>query len=231
MFNSVIKPFLVFMLFLPLPFHTVATVWDSDAIEKLALDYLIEHTPEADNSKLNFSILPIDPRIKIKPCSMPLNLKVTDKNKRKKKHIEVTCPDANTWKMYLKANVEITYGVVIAVNALAKGALITSDDVELAYLAEHKVRGIKFQNTSQAIGSKAKKRISKGKAINQNDICMICKGDTVMIIAKTGGLEIKTQGIEKSTGNIYQQISVVNKRSGKLITAQVKSLNKVIINL
>jgi len=224
------KVLFVILLF-QFPFQLAAASWDRKSLEKSALDYLIESTATSEDSKLSFNISPIDPRIKIKPCALPLDFKIIDNNTNKRKNIEVSCADDNHWKMYLSATIEATFGVVVPVNTLAKGTLITTDDVKLIYLAENKVRGIKFQDTNQIIGSKSKKRLSKGKPINQSDICMICKGDPVMIIAKTGGLEIKTQGIAKSSGNKYQQISVENKSSGKLITAQVKSLNKVIINL
>jgi flagella basal body P-ring formation protein FlgA len=224
------KYLFIISIFFPIHLPILAVEWDKQTLEKSALDFLQSTIEKPSNSKLLLSIYPIDPRVKIKSCESDLIFKIIDKN-RKKKHVEVFCADKKQWKMYLTASIEYQYGVVVPVNSIAKGTLITSDDLTLVYLPEHKVKGLKFQHVKQVVGSKSKRRLSKQKPINQTDICMICKGDDVTIIAQTGGLQIKTKGVAKSSGNISQQISVENKRSGKLITAQVKSLNNVIIHL
>ncbi|MGB0937081.1 MAG: flagellar basal body P-ring formation chaperone FlgA [Colwellia sp.] len=225
------KYLLLLTLFLLSHLPANAVEWDKQTLEKSALDYIKSITKEPDNARLSFNISPIDPRIEIKACESKLRFKMRDKKNSKKKHIEVFCADKKQWKMYLSATIEEQFAVVSPTNSIAKGTLITEDDLNVIYLPEHKVRGLKFQNIEQLIGSKSKRRLSKGKPINQTDICMVCKGDAVTIIAQAGGLQIKTKGIAKSSGNILQQISVENKRSGKIITAQVKSLNKVVINL
>ena len=88
-----------------------------------------------------------------------------------------------------------------------------------------------INNVKAIIGGKAKKRIAQGRPINLKNICLICKGDSVTIIAKSTGFTIKTQGKALSAGNLHQQIRVKNKQTGKIITAQVKAINQVVINL
>jgi len=81
------------------------------------------------------------------------------------------------------------------------------------------------------IGSKAKRKISKGRAITRKNICMVCKGDNVSIIAHSKHFVIKTLGVALSNGSLGDQIRIKNVRSGKIISAKVKAINKVVINL
>ena len=109
--------------------------------------------------------------------------------------------------------------------------MLDDSNVELAYMPINKVRGKKLTDTSVVFGAKAKRRIAKGKTISKRNICLICKGDFVTIIAASSSFNIKTQGEALSSGNMNEQIRVRNSRSNKIITPRVNGINQVIINL
>jgi flagella basal body P-ring formation protein FlgA len=53
----------------------------------------------------------------------------------------------------------------------------------------------------------------------------------VTIIAKSANFNIKTAGVALQNASFGEQVKVKNTRSGRTITAQVKAINQVIINL
>ena len=109
---------------------------------------------------------------------------------------------------------------------------VTCDDsIAIKYVASNKVRGEKLTNIKEVLGSKAEKRIGKDRTITRKNVCLVCKGDVITIIAKSKGFMIKTQGTALSSGNLNQQIKVKNSRSGRVINPKINAVNQVIINL
>ena len=58
-----------------------------------------------------------------------------------------------------------------------------------------------------------------------------CEGDNVTIYATTRTLTIKTTGVALQDGNIGEQIRVKNQKSGKTISARVKDVESVEVNI
>lgn len=210
---------------------TAATELDSAFIERFAMDFLLEQFPSTNEEKVRISVAHLDPRIVIKPCSVPLIANIPEKNNTRNVNIKISCDESISWKIYLSAKVEITKAILIARNTISKGDILDESNVELAYIPINKIRGDKSTDTLAIFGAKAKKRIAQGRAISKKSICLVCKGDVVTIIASSKSFNIKTQGVALSSGNINEQIRVKNTRSNKVITPRIKAINQVVINL
>jgi len=210
---------------------SAATELDSAFIEHFAKAFLLEQFPSTDEEKVRISVAHLDPRIVIKPCSIPLSANIPEKNNARNVNVKISCDESISWKVYLSAKVEITKAILIAKSTISKGEKLDESNVELAYIATNKIRGNKLTNTQVVFGAKAKKRIAQGRAISKRSICLVCKGDVVTIIASSKSFNIKTQGVALSSGNINEQIRVKNTRSNKVITPRIKAINQVVINL
>lgn len=225
--------FFLISLFLLLIKQTVvtATELDSAFIEHFAHTYLTEQYPSTEEEKVRVSVAPLDPRISINPCKIPLTANIPEKNNSINVNIKISCDESIPWQLYLSAKVEITKAILIAKNTISKGDRLGENNIELTYVAINRIRGNKLTDTTLVFGAKAKRRIGKGRAISKNSICLICEGDVVTIIASSDSFSIKARGIALSSGNINEQIRVENIRSQKVITARVKTINQVVINL
>ena len=73
--------------------------------------------------------------------------------------------------------------------------------------------------------------MQKDSAIYSNNVCIVCKGEMVTILANSSSFQIKTNGTALSDGTVGEQVRIKNNRSGKVISARVKAINKVVINL
>ena len=227
-----INVFFIFLLLLLIEQKSAtATELDSAFIEHFAHAYLTEQFPSTEDEKVRVSVSELDPRIQIKPCNIPLTANIPEKNNSINVNIKISCDESTPWQIYLSAKVEITKAVFIAKKTIIKGERLDENNVELAYIATNRLRGSKLTDEAIVFGAKAKRRIAQGRAINKRSICLICKGDVVTIIAASDNFSIKTRGIALSSGNINEQIRIENSRSEKVITARVKTINRVEINL
>lgn len=228
-YNQVILSFSLLMLIFSS--HCLSKEYKREEIEQISKNYVEQNYVTKSEGKLNVSVAQLDPRIIIKPCEIPLKANIPEKSTGRNVNVKISCEDSTPWKMYLTAKVSITYPVLVATKTIPKGSRLTEDNVALKFLPEHKIRGEKLNDFEPFNGAKVKRRIGKGKAINNKSLCIVCKGDSVTITAESKNFSIKTQGKALSSGNIGEQIRVENMRSGKIITPQVIAINQVVIHL
>jgi len=227
-----IKVFLSVMHFIALfPLASLATTWDSAYIESFAKTYLENRIPPPAGGKISFNVADIDPRVIIKSCTVPLNANIPENTDRRNVNVKISCDDSTSWKIYLPAKIERTFAAVVATSTIQKGDILTKQNIAIKYIANNKIRGEKLNNIDAVLGSKAEKRIGKNHTITKRNVCLVCKGDAITIIAKTENFMIKTKGIALSSGNINQQIRVKNSRSGRVIKPKISAVNQVTINL
>ncbi|GAA0815431.1 hypothetical protein GCM10009111_13750 [Colwellia asteriadis] len=208
-----------------------ATSYDHAYIEELAKSALEAYYPAEDNEKVSITVASIDPRIKVQTCQIPLEANIPENSSGRNVNVKISCDDSTPWNIYLPAKVEVTLPVIVAKKTIGKGSVITADHIEKVYLSATKIRGAIVNNEALVIGAKAEKRIAKGRAFNPRNICLVCEGDIVTIIASGKNFSIKARGEALSSGNNQEQIQVRNSRSNKIITATVKAINTVVINL
>jgi len=213
------------------PAISLANTFDSAYIESFTKNYLERKIIPPKGGKTSITVANLDSRIIIKPCKQALKANIPENHSGRNVNVKITCNDSKPWKMYIAAKIENTFAVLVTTTTIEKGMTLTEENIDIRYLPSHKIRGKKIPNKTAVLGSKAKKRIGKGRAINKRSVCLVCKGDAVTIIVKSEHLTIKTRGTALSDGNINQQIRVKNIRSGKIIRPKVSAINQVTIHL
>jgi len=213
------------------PLVSSATTWDSAYIESFAKTFLESKIQPPAGGKISFKVADIDPRIRIKPCQVPLKANIPENTNRRNVNVKITCEDSTSWQMYLPAKITRTFKVVVATSTIEKGDILTRNNIGIKFIAKNKIRGEKLTDINSVIGSKAEKRIAIEHTITKKNVCLVCKGDAITIIAKTENFMIKTKGTALSSGNLNQQIRVKNSRSGRVIKPKISAVNQVTINL
>ncbi len=226
------KVFLSTVYFIALfPLSISAITWDRAYIETFAKTYLQSKISPPNDGKITINVAKIDPRVLIQPCQIPLKANIPENINRRNVNVKITCEDSTPWQMYLPAKIERSFAVVVATNIIEKGIILSESNIGIEYIADNKTRGEKLTDIKAVLGSKAKKRIGKGRTITRRNVCLVCKGDAITIIAKTENLVIKTKGTALSSGNLNQQIKVKNANSGRVIKPKISAVNQVTINL
>ncbi|GHF80169.1 flagellar basal body P-ring formation chaperone FlgA [Thalassotalea marina] len=229
---SKLKIFITFSILQLVWFTSVdAKTLSHEEIKAFAKQYVENNLPSIAQGKRIVTPADLDPRITIKPCSEPLQANIPENYRSRNVNVKIFCSGSTPWYIYLPVNVSTEIPVLVAQTKIEKGTVLDEENVAIVWKPQHQTRGEVMEDATSVYGAKSKRSLIEGTVITKKMFCVVCKGDTVTILAKSDSLMIKTQGIAQTSGVIGQQIRVKNKRSGRSITARVNTINQVAINL
>ena len=117
---------------------------------------------------------------------------------------------------------QTTVAVVVAISNIARGELLTQDNIVLEY---RDVRGVSTDmRLEDFLGKQARQTILSGTALNDLMVeipPVVMRGARVTIIAEVGGISVRTAGIARANGGKGEMIPVENSSSGNIIYAEV----------
>ncbi|MFQ6370296.1 flagellar basal body P-ring formation chaperone FlgA [Shewanella sp. YIC-542] len=235
------KPNLAYIFYLTLGLWSAASMAqepvapDISAIETLAKETVAKKIQPAPNARVSIIPQTLDNRLVIPRCSSPLTAALASEREISRNNtVRVSCtsPDLDyPWQLYLSVRVSISYPVVVARETLAPGTLLSAAQMAVRYVDQYSVNGEQFDATAQLIGTRLKRRVPKDYPIFGSNICFVCKGDAVSIIARTEKFQIKTVGEATEDGNLGEQIRVKNTRSNKMIEATITKVGEVRVKM
>ncbi|MEJ6473036.1 flagellar basal body P-ring formation chaperone FlgA [Pseudoalteromonas piscicida] len=206
--------------------------YDNKTLEQSAMDFVEPNVAQDSDSQLELSVLPLDSRIPARDCYTPLKYSTaTTPPFSTQVTVQVKCEDTPGWTQYVHVRIDHLFPILVSATMLEKGRVISEQDIKVELQPKRFRRVSYIEDKSILIGSRSKRNIREGQAFTQAHICMVCKGDTVIIYAKSGGLVIKTQGEAMQDGNRGELINVKNTRSGKSLRARVIEVETVEVNL
>ena len=204
---------------------------DRTYIENFVRSFVEKNTAVPTNGKVNIKVSKIDPRVTIKPCLSSLSANIPEKHSSRNVNVKITCKDSTSWHMFIPVKINTMVPVLVATKGISKGSMFSESNISIEYQDKNKLRGEIINNIDKVTGAKSKRTISKGSAITRRNICLVCKGESVIISAVADNFSIKTAGIALKDGTIGDQVSVKNRRSGRIVMARVSGINHVIVDL
>ena len=229
--NKINRLITIFFTLASFQSFALATHYDKEYIRDLAKTFVEDNTAIPARGVLTVSPASIDPRIKIKACSTPLQANIPEKVTGRNVNVKISCLGSAPWQLFLPVKVITSVPVVVTANRLTKGSVLDRSNVTLELRDIRKIRGETLDNIEDVIGARSKRSMSKGTYISKQNTCVVCKGESVTIIASSSNFNIKTAGIALQNASFGEQVKVKNTRSGRTIAAQVKAINQVVINL
>ncbi|MCF6434659.1 flagellar basal body P-ring formation chaperone FlgA [Pseudoalteromonas sp. MMG022] len=220
------------MVYILLSCEVYAQNYNNQALEEAARTYIADLIAMKPDSKLQISAIPLDARLPTRYCEQPIDISTNASPPfNRQVTVQLKCDDLSGWTQYVHIRVEELFPVIVSNALISKGELLTEEHLKLEYRAKHFVRASYIDDKNLLIGSRSKRTLREGMPIGMHQICMVCKGDIVSIYAKTATLTIKTTGIALQDGNIGEQIQVKNQKSGKILSARVKDVDSVEVNI
>ncbi|WP_442957414.1 flagellar basal body P-ring formation chaperone FlgA [Photobacterium sp. S4TG1] len=196
-------------------------------IQQTAADIVKRSLTPSDFGNVNITAATLDSRLQFSTCSSPLVATIPGKqNLSGNVTVLVRCNSEN-WQLYVPVNVQQTLPQVIATTHLGRGALLSHANVKIAMVESRFQRGVSFNDPQQLIGSKVKRTIKVGDVIQANDICLVCRNDSILIRAGQTGLAIVTTGKALSDGAIGDEIRVQNSKSKRIIDGVITAVGEV----
>ena len=226
------KIFIIFSLIsISLSNFAFGQTMDRVQLQEFVKQFIEENIELPTQGKMTVSVSPLDPRINIKPCSSPLVVNIPENHNGRNVNVKINCKDTTPWYLFIPAKIHMVVPIVVAKSIISKGSRIDESNVTIEYRDTRRIRGEIIDNPQTVVGTRAKRKLSIGAILTRKNICFVCKGSHVTLIAKSDTLMIKTAGIALKDAGIGEQIRVKNERSGRTVTGRVSAINKVVINL
>ncbi|MBW0278013.1 flagellar basal body P-ring formation chaperone FlgA [Shewanella xiamenensis] len=225
----------VIALFLTSAANAAPEVPSVSAISELAKALINEKISVPANAKVEIAPQSIDNRLLPAQCASPIKVELaSDREISRNNTVKVSCdtPDlAYPWQIFMSVRVDIMFPVVVASETLAPGELISPTQIEIRYIDQNSLRGMQFSDTSQLSGVRVKRRVAKNFPIFANNLCFVCKNDSVSIYVRSSNFVLKTVGEALQDGNIGDQIRVKNSSSNKELDAIVTAIGEVEVRM
>lgn len=119
--------------------------------------------------------------------------------------------------------------VVTLARSVARGVVLTAEDVTLAPAAARAPDGI-FSDPAQVIGRRTKAAIGEGRAVllrQLEPVWMVAKGNPVVLMANAGGLSVSAPAEALEDGGMGDVIRVLNLSSQREVKVVVTGKNSV----
>ncbi|WP_041421740.1 flagellar basal body P-ring formation chaperone FlgA [Shewanella sediminis] len=212
-----------------------ASVPSLSTISNLAIAVIEEKINVAEHAKVNITPQSLDSRLKPPLCLPPVKAELASNRAIKRNNtVKISCNSPQLqypWQIFLSVRVDVLYPVVVSRETLGPDDLISSGDVAIQYVEQTSLRGQQFDKIEDVVGTRVKRRIPPNQPIFINNLCFVCKGDTVSIFARSKNFEIKTVGEALRDGNLGDRIRIKNSYSNKSLDAKVTGVGEVEVRM
>jgi len=202
------------------------------SIVSVAQNFLETHYQTDENT--HFHISPIDPRLQLKTCDQPLQVRSNNSTVPRGGRItlRVACEGASPWRIYVPARIQTMVKVISLTRPLASGTTITAKDLTTSQVNANQQLRAYLTRPDEAVGQVVTRPMQAGQILTQQDLGIakvVHRGDHVTVIAGTGNITVSTEGIAQADAGVGQRIMVKNSRSGQLVEGIVHDTNTVVI--
>lgn len=197
-------------------------------IKQQVMDFLSEQFNPENSELVEISLNDIDPRKRVSYCDDPLEIEVANRNSFSQRFpIKVMCHTGKPWRVYLNAQINEKVQALVTTQTLAKGTPISADMIELRLVDKHKVKYRSSTDVSAIVGGRAIRNLPANYQIGIQDVCLVCKGDEISIIAQFSNMTIKTSGTALENGFKGETIDVQNNTSNRLVKGIISEAREV----
>jgi flagellar basal body P-ring formation protein FlgA len=183
------------------------------------------------DARAELSAASIDTRLQLTACEHDLDISLPAKMEiRRNTTVYLKCNETPGWDLYLPVRVSIQKPYITVSEAIAKGDILGRNQLIQAYEDQTLIRGDYIQDIEALVGTRSKRELRPGQPVRLNQICVICKGDQVTLIAENSSMQIKTMARALQDGSFGDMIKLVNIRSGRTVQGKVNSVGSVIVS-
>lgn len=217
-------------LFFFFSFSAISATEDQiSLIQHAAEEYIVANIEWPIGGTLEAKAANIDSRITASNCINGLDVSSSSTNPNTSNiTVLVECPSDN-WRVYVPVRLTRTGPQVTIVHPISKGQLVSPQDVTISMVDLQRFRRQGFSSIDAVLGAKAKRNLQVGKILEDRDICVVCRNETVTIKAVKSGMTITTKGVALTDGSHGEQIRVKNSKSNRIIEGRVTNISEVTV--
>lgn len=212
------------MAALPFPAAHAETYQPLSSIQDAAQAFVLQHTRggrvEADPG-------PIDPRLKLPPCGEALQAFLPPRGGSGSiSSVGIRCQKPKPWSLYVPIRVKIFTPVITASHPMVPGSRITTSDFQTIEMDVANLPAGYLTHPDQVLHKILKRPLGMGGVFSPETIAnapMIRRGEQVVVLAETQGMQIRASGKALKDGAEGAVIQVRNLSSQRIIEGVVTS--------
>lgn len=185
-----------------------------ESIRNTARQFMLDHVAAAYSQQPEIVTGTLDSRLRLRKCDIPLQAFLPDGGRDLGKiTVGIRCADSKPWSLHVPVTVRIFKQVVVATRTLPRGVVLTENDLKLARYDLAELNRGYFEDPSRFLGFKLKRRLSAGEPLTRvmvEKVRTISRGQQVVILASSGGMEVRTSGKALAHGAVGERIRVLN---------------------
>src|SRR5665213_2279859 len=204
-----------------------ATEMVEPALISAAAENAVRAQAGASAKLLTLQAAPLDPRLRVAACDRPLAGFLTDSSLlRPQTTVGVRCEGSVRWTIYTSVTVASQAAVLVARRALARNAEITAGDFQLESRRVPGMISAYVTDASALSGQRLSRPVVAGEPLSQESLApakLIHRGQEVVLLARSGSLEVRVAGIALADGRASDRIRVQNVSSQRVVEGVVRS--------
>jgi flagella basal body P-ring formation protein FlgA len=208
-----------------------ATAMDERALISAAAEDAVRAQAGADAKLLTLQAAPLDARLRVTACDRPLTGVLTDSSTlHSPTTVAVRCEGSVRWTIYTSVSVESQSAVLVARRALARNAEITAADFQVQSRRVPGIISAYVTDVTALAGQRLSRPVAAGEPLSLDALApanLVHRGQQVVLLAHSGTLEVRMNGIALADGRVSEHIRVQNVSSQRVVEGIVRSENVV----
>lgn len=235
--NAVLSQFtkaalcLMAAMFSSMAFASANRIQSLDEIMRQVDKYLTAQYPSSESRRFEFDMRPPDKRLRLPKCLDALTIaSIGPKTNVGTLTVRVTCPSPR-WEIYVSGRRLVYHKVWVTTKPLLRDEYIYKGALKTDWRRYHPHMVDSSMPEQALIGARVMRPFRTGDALTRPAICLVCKGDKVEIIARSGNLVVKTKGMAQQNGLLGETVTAYNMKTRRPVTAKVIKQGVLLIEL
>ena len=161
----------------------------------------------------------LDPRLRLAQCSQPLRAVASGP-----KTAQVRCDDTPGWRLYVPVRVRRVADVVVLGTPAASGVPISANQLVVQRRDIGDAAGATFSDPAALVGRIPNHALAPGVVPTEADLAIgrpLHRGDPVMLVSRTGGVEVRMPGRALGPARAGGMVAVENMSSHRVLRGRV----------
>lgn len=184
-----------------------------------------------DATALTLEPAPLDTRLRLIACDRPLHATIVgDGEIHARTVVAVSCEGAVRWTIYTSFAVESRATVLVARRALPIGSALAPSDVQSEMRKVPGLPGNYVCDPAAITGQQLARAVAAGEPLPLEALApapLVRRGQEVVLLARSGGIEVRVAGVALADGRLAEHIKVENSSSQRVVEGIVRSTNLV----
>ena len=201
------------------------------------LEFLVEDYLERSEiqARHEIKVNSLDPRLRLAACDSDLTQKLESPEQPVGRvTVRVSCEGSTPWTVFVPAQVRIYRAVAVLKNPLKRNSIVGPDDIAMIEQDIGLLNRGYIVDPRQAVGKKLTRPVQAEQVLTPAHLQLaeaIQRGEQVVILASSGGINVRMQGEAMAAGTLGQQINVRNLSSQRVIRARVTGPGQVQVEM